>query len=268
MKTVYIRRKEQNGYLPKDVLAGARVTIGSVFVGRQPLKGFDTDEESHKYLKPLLDVPPNHPDWPRQEKEFWANMRVKVPFEGVQLDITLNENGDPVNPNDYVTYRWCKVHRQVAGSKEEMDKDGRKKYYIYDPEGDLVKQNATIKLKKDADKEFIMISSDIDKMRRVLRVLTKVNPDRLNELEVENQLYAAKDSEPAKFLKIVTDKNLDVKEEIEQLIEAGVLRKIGNQIIYGDETIGEDMADTVVYFNNKKNSGALNAMRATLKTIA
>lgn len=268
MKKVYIRRKEQNGYLPKDILAAARVTIGSIFVGRQPLKGFDTEEESHKYLQGILDVPPSHPDWARQEKEFWANMRVKIPFEGVELDITLDENGNPANALDYVTYRWCKVHRQVASSKEEMERDAKKKYYIYDPEGDLIKQNSRIKLKKDADKEFIKISSDLDKMRRILRVLTKSNPDRLNELEVENQLYSVKDKDPAKFLKVSLDKNLDIKAEIEQLVETGVLRKIGNQIIYGDETVGDDMNDAVVYFNNKKNSGAINAMRAQLKTIA
>ena len=149
-----------------------------------------------------------------------------------------------------------------------MIKDGKKKFYIYDPEGDLVKQNSKIKLKKDADKEFIKISSDSVKMRRVLWVMTKQNPSKLNELEIENRLYSLKDQEPTKFLKVSSDKNLDTKAEIEELVEASVLRKIGNQIIYGDETIGEDMSDTVVYFNNKKNSGAINAMRAQLKTIA
>ena len=253
--------------MPKEILATARVTIGSIFVGRQPLKGLE-GEEAKRHLKHILDVPPDHQDWPAQEKAFWANMRVKVPFEGVELDITLNENGDAINPIDYVTYAWCKKHRQVAGSKEEMGRDSRKRFYIYDPEGDLVKENAKIKLKKDADKEFIKISSDFDKMRRILWVMTKSNPARLTEIEIENRLYGLKDKEPAKFLKISLDKNLDVKAEIEQLVEAGVLRKIGNQVIYGDETIGEDMTDTVVYFNNKKNSGAINSMRAQLKTIA
>jgi len=267
MKKIYIRRKEQNGYLPKEVLATARVSIGSIFVGRQPLKGFD-DEEAKKYMRSLIDVPPDHASWPSLVKEFWANMRVRIPFEGVELDITLDEDGLPINPTDYATYRWCQKHRQVASSQEEMLKDARKKFYVYDPEGDLIKQNAKIKLKKDADKEFIKISSNPEKMKRVLWVMTKQNPAKLNELEIENRLYSIKDSEPGKFLKVSLDKNLDVKAEIEQLIEASVLRKIGNQIIYGDETIGEDMADTVVYFNNKKNSGAINAMRAQLKTIA
>ena len=35
---------------------------------------------------------------------------------------------------------------------------------------DLIDQNNKIKVKKEADKEFIKISSDIDKMRRILRV--------------------------------------------------------------------------------------------------
>jgi hypothetical protein len=267
MKKVIIRRKEQNGYLPKEILAAARVTIGSIFVGRQPLKGLDP-EESHKFLAGILDVPPNHPDWPKQEKDFWASMRLRIPFEGVELDISLDDDGMPINPNDYVTYRWCQKHRQVADSKETMNTDGRKKFYIYDPERDLLKENNKIKLRKEADKEFIKVSSDLEKMRRVLRVLSKINPNKLSALEVENQLYSAKDSLPSQFLKICTDKNLDIRAEVETFVEEGVLRKIGNQFIYEEETIGEDMSDAIVYFKNKKNSGALNAMRAQLKTLA
>ena len=267
MKKVYIRRREPNGYLPKEILAGARVSIGSIYVGRQPLKGFE-DEESKRHLRRILDVPPDHPDWARQEKEFWANMSLKVPFEGVELDITLDENGDAVNPQDYATFRWCQRHRQVGATKAEMDTDALKKFYIYDPEQDLIKSNNLIKLKKDADREFIKISSDEDKMRRVLRVMTKQNTDKLSPMEVENNLYGAKDKEPAKFLKVSGDKNLDIIAEIEEMVEKGVLRKIGNQIIHEDETIGSDVKEAVIYFNNKKNSGAINAMRAKLKTIA
>jgi hypothetical protein len=267
MKKVYIRRRELNGYLPKEILAGARVSIGSIYVGRQPLKGFE-DEEAKKHLKRILDVPPDHPDWARHEREFWANMTLKVPFEGVELDITLDENGEANNPQDYATFRWCQRHRQVGATKAEMDKDALKKFYIYDPEQDLLKSNNLIKIKKDADKEFIKISTDVDKMKRVLRVLTNQNTDKLSPMEVENNLYGAKDKEPAKFLKVSLDKHLDVRAEIMKMVERNVLRKIGNQIIHEDETIGADMNEAIIYFNNKKNSGAINAMRAKLKTLA
>jgi hypothetical protein len=31
-------------------------------------------EEAHKLLSKVLDVPPTHQDWPRKEKDFWANL--------------------------------------------------------------------------------------------------------------------------------------------------------------------------------------------------
>jgi hypothetical protein len=267
MRKIYIRRKEVLNHLPKEVRATAKINIGSIYVGRQPLRGVE-GEESHKLLSGILDVPPGHEQWPKQEKEFWASMSLKVPFEGAELNITTDEAGYPENVMDYITYKWCLKHRQVAASKEEMDENGNKKFYIYDPEKDLLKKNAEVKLSKEADKEFIKISSDVDKMKRLLRVLSKGSqPDRLTDIEIENQLYSIKNNKPALFLKYSIDKNLDVRAEIEEMIETGVFRTIGNQIIYGDETIGENITDAIVYFNNKKNSGQVNAMRAQLKEL-
>tara|TARA_R100001509_G_scaffold76676_1_gene42944 strand:+ start:82 stop:888 length:807 start_codon:yes stop_codon:yes gene_type:complete len=268
MKKVIIRRKEVLGHLPEEIRAAAKITIGSIYVGRQPLKGVE-GEEAHKLLGQILDVPPTHEAWPRLEKEFWATMNCKVPFAGKELDITVDDEGNPHNVMDYITYRWCKKHRQVAETKEEMERVGGKKFYIYDPERDLLKKNAKVKISKEADKEFIKVSSDVDKMRRLLRLLSKnSNPEKLTKLEVENTLYELKSKEPAKFLKFAIDKDLELKAEIEEMVSKDVLRKIGNQYIYGDETIGENQTDAIVYFKNKKNSGAVNAMRAQLKTLA
>ena len=268
MKKVIIRRKEVLNHLPKEIRAGAKISIGSIYVGRQPLKGVE-GEEADKLLSTILDVPPGHPDWPKQVKNFWASMTVKIPFEGKELDITVDEDGNPHNVMDYVTYKWCKKHRQVADTKEELMQDQAKRFYIYDPQRDLLKKNAKVKIQKEADKEFIKVSSNADKMKRLLRLLSKgSNPDKLSDLEVENTLYDIKSKEPAKFLKLVLDKDLDLRAEIEEMVSKDVLRKIGNQYIHGDETIGENITDTIVYFKNKKNSGAVNAIRAQLKTLA
>ena len=264
MRKVIIRRKEVQGFLPKEIRAGARVTLGSIYVGRQPLKGLDT-EESHKYLPEIIGLPSSHLDFPGAEKTFWANMKLKVPFEGVELDITTTDGGQPNNVMDYITYKWCTRHIHVADKKENMNAHHR--FYIYDPNKDLVDKNNKIKIKKEADKEFIKISGDLDKMRRILRVFGNPKPENLSEIEVENTLYEVKDKQAEKFLKIVLDKNLDLRAEIEEMIALGVIRKIGNQHIYGEETIGENITDTIIYFKNKKNSGQVNAMRAQLKTL-
>ena len=74
--------------------------------------------------------------------------------------------------------------------------------------------------------------------------------------------------DPKKFLRIATDKNLELKAEIGEMVSAGVLRKIGNQVIFIDEVVGDTTDNAVVYLKDKKNSGQLTVMRAKLKELA
>ena len=64
------------------------------------------------------------------------------------------------------------------------------------------------------------------------------------------------------------DKNLEMKAEIDEMVSAGVLRKIGNQVIFIDEVLGDTMDDTVVHLKDKKNSGKLTILRSKLKELA
>jgi hypothetical protein len=266
-RTIIIRRKEVMNHLPKEIRAGAKVKLGSMFVDRLPLKGVEGKEEE-KLLKNFIDVPPGHQEWPAKTKDFWASLSLRVPFEGVELDVSLDENGTPENTMDYIYFKWCQKHKHVAVNEDEMMQDSNKRFYIYDPQRDLLKKNERVQVKKDADKEFIKISSDEKTMRILLRVLTGGNPDKLTAMELENNLYDYKEREPSRFLKYAKDKNLEIQAEIEEMVEKSVLRRIGNQVIFQDETIGDDMTDAVIYFKNAKNSGQVNIMRARLKEVA
>lgn len=266
-RKVILRRKEVLNHLPKEIRAGAKVKLGSIYVNRLPLKGVEGEEEA-TLLKSIIKTPANHPDFADKSHEFWASLSVKVPFEGVELDIsTFDEDGkDPVNPMDYLIYKWATKHKHVALSEEEMKTDSNKRFYIYDPQKDLLKKNARVQIKKDADKEFIKLTED--KMKTLLRVLVNGNPDRLTPMEIENSLYDYKEKNAERFLKYCKDENLEIRAEIEEMVEKEVLRKIGNQLVFQDETIGEDMKDAIVYFKNKKNSGQLNTMRTRLKEVS
>jgi hypothetical protein len=267
MRKVILRRKEVLNHLPKEIRAGAKIKLGSLFVDRQPLRGL-TDKEEETLLKGIIDVPPGHEKWPEKTKDFWASLSVKVPFEGVELNITVDDSGEPEERMQYIIYKWALKHRQVAINEEEMKEQTGKRFYIYDPEKDLLKRNEKVQVRKDADREFIKVSSDLDKMKVLARVLLNTDPNRMAELELENNLYDYKTSNPERFLKYCKDPNLEIQAEIEEMVEASVLRKIGNQIIFGDETIGEDMKDTITYFKNKKNSGQVNVMKARLKEVS
>lgn len=250
------------GHLPKEVRAAAITKLGSVYINRQPLKGVE-GEEAKKIMNGVLDVSPDHVDWPKHEKRFWSDLVIKVPFEGVQLEIGVDEDGKPYNIDHYLKYRFALKHPYVADNEQKAS--GRQRFYFVDAEKNVREKNKKIQIRKDADKEFIKASSDEKKMDWLLRVLSKQNPDKLTREQKENSLYDLKDKDPAKFFKVATDKDLELKAEIESMIEAGVLRKIGNQVIYIDEVLGEDMKDTIVYLKNKKNSGTLTILRAKLK---
>ena len=265
-KKVYIRRMAIDSYLPEEVRAEAIMKLSSVFVNRQPLKGFDLEDEK-KYLDGILDVDPANHDWPKHAKEFWTNLTIKVGFEGVELEVGKDDKGNPIQIMDFLNYNFAIKHPHVALSKEEMESNFQKRFYIQDTGRDDLKRNATIQFKKDADKEFIKASSDKKSMIWILRLMSNTNPDILSREQIENSLYDLKEKEPKKFLKIATDKNLSMKAEIEEMVSAGVLRKIGNQIIFIDEILGDTLDDTILHLKDKKNSGKLTILRAKLKEL-
>ena len=266
-KKIYIRRKDIDGHLPKAVRAEATMKLSSVFVNRQPLKGFDKADEK-KFMEGVLDVNPDHIDWPKYSKQFWAELTIPVGFTGVELEIGTDDNGMPISIMDYIKFNFAIKHPHVALTKGEMESDFDKRFYIQDSTRDDKVKNNQIKLKKDADREFIKVSSNDTNMKRILRLMSNTNPDRMTIEQVENALYEIKNNEPKKFIRVSTDKNLELKAEVEHMITAGVLRKIGNQTIFIDEVLGDTMEDTVVFLKDKKNSGTLTILRAKLKELS
>ena len=266
-KKIFIRRKDLDGHLPKAVRAEATMRLSSVYVNRQPLKGFNPADEK-KYLNGILDVAPDHVDWPKHTKRFWADMTIPVGFTGVELEIGKNEDGEPLSIMDYIKYNFALKHPHVALTKEEMNGEFSKRFYIHDLKREDKVKNNSIKIKKEADKQFIKVSSDIKNMKRILRLMSNSNPERMTEDQIENALYEIKNNEPKRFVKISVDKNLELKAEIEEMVSAGVLRKIGNQVIFIDEVLGDTTEDAVVHLKDKKNSGKLTILRAKLKELS
>ena len=219
-------------------------------------------------MEGILDVSPDHMDWPKHSKAFWSEMTIPVGFTGVKLEVGLDESGTPISIMDYLKYKFAVKHPHVALTMEEMESDYNKRFYIQDLTREDKVKNTQIQLRKDADKEFIKLSSNVKNMRRVLRLISNTNPDRMTDEQVENALYEIKGAQTKKFLRLATDKNLEVKAEIEEMVTASVLRRIGNQVIYIDEVIGETLEDAVVYLKDKKNSGTLTVLRAKLKELA
>ena len=267
-RKVFLRREPILGHLPKEVIAEAVVKLGCVFKNRQPLRGFDVDSpEEKKYLIGRLEVGPADPTWAKVVRRYWSEMRIPVPFAGVALEIGFDDNGDPLNSEHFIMYSFAKRHVQVADTEEEMLRDIRKKFYIQDPLKDSKKKNNKVQLGKLADREFIKASDNKERMKNILTVLSKVKTDDMDPETVENLLYDIKDTDAARFLKVAQDKNLDLRAEISQFIQHGVLQKLGNTILNMDETLAQDMEEAIIYLKNPKNSGLLNTLRVKHKEL-
>lgn len=270
-KQVQLRRKEIKSYLPIKVLANAKKTLSSVLKDRNPL-GLPDKEEEKRLLSQILNMEPTDRDWAKSVREFWINFRIVVPSSGVVLDISTTKTKEgliPDNIEDYLIYKWAyNNHPLVANSKDEATSDTRKEFYIYDPEKETSKQNQVVKNTRLAYKEFIGLAENDAKMDMVIRIMTGEDSSKFTSEMKENKLDTLLKSNPTKFLKIVTDPDLEVRADIEKMVDKGILRKQGASYLYMDTTIGDSLGESVSYFKNGRNSETVLDLKSRLKELS
>ena len=69
-------------------------------------------------------------------------------------------------------------------------------------------------------------------------------------------MFDIKEKQSAKFLKIAIDKNLDMRAEIEEMVEQESFARLVTSISMVRKQSERNITDTIIYFKNKKNSGA------------
>lgn len=263
-KQVQLIRKEKKSHIPVEVQQTSIHRLGSVYVDGATYKGVPSNLE--KELLPLvIDIPEGSTEFRKASREYWQSMTIKVPSEGTVLNVSINEDGFPENPKEYLQYVWADGHPHVAKTKDEMNKFGKFRFYLHDPDRESKQENDRVKAKAKAYKEFVKVLDDEKQTERVLRVMGNQNPLKMSAEQRENALHKQMESDPAKFYKVATDDTLAVKDFVAELLEKEIIRKSGNTYFYMDEMIGETLDETVAYLKNKKNSGTLNDLKAKLK---
>lgn len=263
-RQVQIIRQEGSSHVPVEVRQEADHRLSSIYKDNTPHKGVSSQLE--KLLLPLIiDTPTSADTFRKEAKEFWHSLSLKVPSEGAILNISVDEDGYPVEPKQFIIYKWALTHPFVAKSKVEMESSGKKKFYIHDPERETASENKKVKAKAKAMKEFVKVMDDEEKIDRVLRVLGNSNPNKMSIEKKENALNTLMENDPEKFYEVATDESLPIKDFIAECISHEVLRKSGNSIFYMEERIGETVDETVAYLKDKKNSSTVNDLKAKLE---
>lgn len=262
-KTVFIYRRPNTTNLPDDVYTEAKRRIGSVYLkGGDILKGL-TIAEQKKWLPEVLGMSPGEPGWNKVVNQFYANLTVDVPTEGVTLDISTDEEGNPINVMDYIKFRFCEKHPHV--STDEAGSKGR--YFISDPQKEKAAAVADTRQRKEAYKHLITLSDDVEKATLVLKA-AGIRTQGLDEQAIELELEDLLEEDYSEFIRIATDKNLEKVALVWDCVEAGVLRKAGNTFLFGDEVLGDDMESAIRFLNAKKNSETLLNIKSKLKAFS
>lgn len=264
VREVQIRRRETKNHLPAPVISESKKYLASIYSGQGPLRGLSGEEEK-EILSSYLGIDREDKDLTRIIRDFWADLRVEIPMEGKALNITTDEKGTPYEPYDYVIYQFAKKHPHVGADEEDMLNDSKKMFYIYDPEVAVSKTNEKVAFKKKAYAELIKIGEDQDKLDRLIRLLTESEPENMSLKLKQNYLDQVIEDNPKRFFIVATDKNLETKAILSEMVSHGVINKIGNQYYFIDEKLGDDVDEAVLFFNDKKRSEQVTRMKAKLQ---
>lgn len=276
MKTIKIQRKEVRRYGVHISLTQERsATIGSFLLKSGAIGTGITFEQSKRWMPGILGIEATDPKFRAEVNKYFNNIMIPVPYEGKELNITLDENEEPENLEDYLKYLFIKIHPKVAESKTIADMDQYKEYYIEDQALELSKKTKKLKSKTNATIKFAELISDEVKLDWVARQLTTKYAKELGSITVltnlkldEKELKVAEifEKDPEYFMEVVSDPDLIFKAQIASMVESQILQKIGNEYVYGSEPLGNVEA-TIAYMKNPNNSEAYTIMLAKLNSM-
>lgn len=220
-----------------------------------------TPEEEMRIMPLVMKIQPNHPNWHSMVDDYWKDFRVPIPFEGKTLDTSVRFNsaddpGTPVNPEDWVLWKYCMRYGRCAKSLEEANNSPKILFVLYNETAELKRKETALKLKDDA---FQLRMSIVREPVKIDAVLSLYNKDITTMAQIDKELALSElaDKDPNKFIQIGSDNNLQMKAFVMRCINAGLLYRPENSsiIIYdGTQTIAHSMDEAVAFLNDAQNT--------------
>lgn len=202
--------------------------------------GLSTEEEA--YFEKELSLKPGELN---KHSKWWSDVfnvehviKLKRSKENViYVDNALNE----------LKHKILLASSKVANS--EVEKANPKyEFFIDDPEAKAKKQLETINFEFEGLK--LIFKQTPEEKRGSLKLFGKKGTDLMSESVVESLLAEELKKDPKNFFEVMTDKNLKMKIFVKELEDYKLISRRNSKYIYGDETIGNTLADCVDYFND------------------
>lgn len=182
--------------------------------------------------------------------------------------------GHPVNIEQYIIYRHCLLYKDVAKDTAIVNSDPSIRFYIKDEAKEAEKQKKLTEYRMQAMRNFIELNASTTKRNSVYIAIVASRNENVSEAliktDAEKNAYLMDyiNTNPDKFNKMFSDKNINTRAFIETLIVRGELirSEFNQQISTEDGTlIGSNMNSAIAFFNNPDNKNIKELYENKLK---
>lgn len=188
------------------------------------------------------------------------------------------KHGRPINPVEFIQYRFLLLHPQVANRATDIYNSAKIEYYIHSQELENKIQHQKLNFRKKAYSYFMELANDSTKSHFVLllmdREIKALSERKKNIYDLETEMGKeicledlAKEYS-VKFVAIYEDKDLMDKAFIHECVKHNLLRRISgtDTIMYGDNTlIGYNLNEAVIFLRDDANAGIKQELEAKIK---
>lgn len=259
-----VKEEVKNEFAPKDY---AGKTFKVRLRAADMWSGVQTYDNCRVILYPSIDkfgrkvTGLNSEDQARLEKELGFDPGFLAPNSKYWRDffVQIDDKGFTLNTNDpyqELQYLYLLRSNKIAKSLKSIPPSAVAVMYSEEEEAKTANTNRHIKTK--AFTTFGKMSHD--DMKKILVMYGKKSVASMANDVVEDTLGAEIELNPAKFLTIVSDPNIEKKLFVTGLINKGLIKKVGNVYKYGDVSMGTEIGDIVTFLNDKVNQPILLAL--------
>lgn len=188
-----------------------------------------------------------------KKSEFWSTLELRVKNK-IILDLT--------DDTDFLKYKFANVHTRIAQSMEKMQFGAE--FVIIDEETEAKADSIKINYEIEAFSIFTKLTEDNKK--GILQLYGIKTPFTSTDM-VNSKLHKFLKQDPKKFCEIANDKSKDIKILIEDLLNAGIIKKEKFFFKNGDDVIGTSTEEVIEYLKAPKNSAVYSSFKVRLQKI-
>lgn len=238
----------------------SKKSIGSVMTRTGEVANGLTFDEVKTIMPSIVNADPSEHNFRQKVDDYFKSLTLRPDkISGLKLEVGVDSKGFPLNPMQYVQYKFAIQNPKVAENPESI-KHSISMFVVEDKEKELVEKDQMLEKRRQAYKEYIKLLDEKSKLNTVLTLLAtdlgygvmEIKTADIREVKIKLEEYVQ--SNPTRFYDLVKDKNLEIRGFIEDCISAGALNRVGTAILNGDQKLGNTTEEAILFFKDKANS--------------